>query len=195
MKYLILATGHIEKSELTELTRQPCAVHTINADEGCPLNLFSLLLSEVKLFDEASGDELAALTAVVRPEESHTLLVFDDEQAMIQAKLLVQGLADTQWCTSTNFSHGVRFSSHFTEKQMNEVALLGAQLHRLMAVESSQRMAIEALMDPDHCDEITRRHIITDSQIGLEAVVASRIRATKQLIEIQKQFGICPCQG
>lgn len=51
-----------------------------------PLNLFSLLRSEAKRFEKATGDELAAVTAVVHPEGAHTALMFDNEQAMISAK-------------------------------------------------------------------------------------------------------------
>jgi hypothetical protein len=195
MQHLILATGQIETSELAGISQETCSLHTIAPGETLPLNLFSLLLSEVKLFDETMGDERTAVTAIVRPQDGHTALVFDDEPTMVQAKLLVHGMDDTQWSANANLSHAVRFSANFTEKQLNEVALLGAQLCRLMAVEPAYRRAAEALTDPEHCDAATRRRIITDSQASLDEVMATRAETTRRLIEIQGEFGICPCRG
>ncbi|MEH6825368.1 MAG: hypothetical protein V7629_15795 [Motiliproteus sp.] len=180
MMYLLLATGQIATSELASLSQQPCSVHDINPTAEQPLTLFSLLLSEVKLFDEATGDELAPVTAVVHPEGPHTALLFDQEQAMIRAKLLLHGLDDTQWSRDTNFTHSVRFSGNVSNKQLNEVALLGTQLCRLMAAES-----------PDSLLNDTA----SDSLADLEQTISARVQISKQLIGIQAQFGICPCTG
>lgn len=178
--YLLLATGQIATSELASLSQQPCSAQDIDPAAELPLTLFSLLLSEIKLFDEATGDELAPVTAVVYPEGAHTALLFDEEHAMIRAKLLLHGLDDTQWSRDTNLTHAVRFSANFTEKQFDEVALLGTQLCRLMAAEAPNSMLNNAP---------------SDSLIGLDENIPARIQISRRLIEIQAQFGICPCTG
>jgi len=176
MMHLILVTGQIAAPELASLSQPPCSVHDLNPAAERPLDLFSLLLSEVKLFDEATGDELAPVTAVVHPEGPHTALIFDEEPAMIRAKLRLHGLADTRWSRDTGLTHAVRFTAGFTDRQLDEVARLGTQLSRLMAVESTGTAPV-------------------DSLTGLEEDTAARIQVCRRLIEIQAEFGICPCTG
>ncbi len=194
MIYLILVTGQINKSELSSLPKQPRAVLTMSPAEERPLDLFSLLLSQVKLFDEATGDELAAVTAVVRPAETHTALLFDDEIAMTHAKLRVHGMDDSQWSIDSHLSHAVRFSTQFTDQQQGEVALLGARLHRLMEAESANHKTADEFTESQHAVQDTQPSVISDSRTGLDEL-AARIATTRRLIEIQAEFGICPCQG
>lgn len=195
MKYLILTTGLIERSELAGLPSDNYAVQRINVAEENPLDLFSLLLSDVKLFTELMGDEQTAVTAIVRPEGVHTALLFDDEQTMTQAKLMVHGMGDTQWSTDTRLTHAVRFSTGFTESQWDEVVQLGTQLDKLMVEEQACRERPEILTDSLSGDGVNTSPTSTQIQTGLAEKVSARAAVTRRLIEIQAHFGICPCMG
>lgn len=69
--------------------------------------------------------------------------------------------------------HAVRFSSHFSAQQLDEVAQLGAQLCQLMVHESSTAMTNESA---------------SDDPPGLTDAMASRINTTGRLIEIQAEL-------
>jgi|GEM_PF-2926791 len=191
MKYLILATGALVAADLPTLDLSDVQTAALDFDTESPLDLFSLLLANIKIIDETMEDDQSHATDVQLPAIPHTAFVFPDEATQIQGKLAIQGLCTTEWAEQTQLTHQVKVAVSFTHQQLDLAADLGERFQRLVRDESRHMEAHEALITSMADFPSTDDQSIVKSNIILNRLANERIKITRELLAIQQQLGVC----
>lgn len=191
MKYLILSTGALVAADLPTLDPSDVQTVALDFDTESPLDLFSLLLANIKIIDETMEDDQSQATDVQLPDIPHTAFVFHDEGTQIQAKLAIQGLCTTEWAEQTQLTHQVKVAVPFTQQQLDLAADLGERFQRLVKDEGRHLEAHEALLTTIDDVSTPDDQAIAKSNITLNRLANERIKITRELLAIQQQLGVC----
>ncbi|WP_029132738.1 hypothetical protein [Sedimenticola selenatireducens] len=191
MKYLILSTGVLTAADLPTLDLSDVQIAALGFEAESSLDLFSLLLANIKIIDETMEDDHSHATDVQLPSIPHTALVFPDEASQVQGKLAIQGLCTTEWAEQTQLTHQVKVAVPFTQQQMDLAASLGENFQLLVKDENKQKQIHETLITTKTGITPTHEQAIADSRLILSQLAEGRIKLTRELMAIQQQLGVC----
>lgn len=191
MKYLILSTGALVAADLPTIDLSDVQIVALDFATESPLDLFSLLLANIKIIDETMQDDQSVATDVQLPAIAHTAFVFPDEAGQVQGKLALHGLCTSEWAEQTQLTHQVKVAVSFTQQQMDVVTDLGKHFQRLVRDERQHMEAHEALITGIADVPPTDDPAIANSNAILSQLANERIKITRELLAIQQQLGVC----